>query len=73
MPLPNDPELVKVAYDLVNELQAIGGKHPGFRTSTFVFFISLLSLKRGVGLLFVGNPQMYLLPYLIFSAFEWSH
>lgn len=35
MPLPNDPELVKVAHELVNELQAIWEKHPGFRTSAF--------------------------------------
>ena len=38
MPLPNDPEIVKVAHELVNELQAIWGKHPGFRASAFAIF-----------------------------------
>jgi catalase len=31
MPLPSDEELVKSAGDVVAQLQAIFGKHPGFR------------------------------------------
>ena len=31
MPLPSDPETLKVSEDLLAQLQAIFGKHPGFR------------------------------------------
>jgi len=36
MPFPNDEELMKTAGDLVAQLQALFGKHPGFRASMAV-------------------------------------
>jgi len=31
MPLPSDEHIVKLSEDLIAQLQAIFGKHPGFR------------------------------------------
>ena len=33
MPLPSDEEILKTSHELVTQLQAIFGKHPGFRPS----------------------------------------
>ena len=35
MPLPSDEQIVKTSHDLVAQLQAIFGKHPGFRPGCF--------------------------------------
>lgn len=31
MPLPSDEQILKTSLDLVNQLQTVFGKHPGFR------------------------------------------
>jgi hypothetical protein len=36
MPLPSDEELVKTSGDVVAQLQAIFGKHPGFRPGQII-------------------------------------
>lgn len=36
MPLPSDPELLKVSKDLVEALHSTFGKHPGFRAGMTV-------------------------------------
>src|SRR6266849_5634771 len=66
MPLPSDDKIVKVANDLLAQLDAIFGLHPGFRpahakgimlSGTFTPSLEAVSLTRAPHLARDSNPR----------------